>query len=225
LVAVGLGLFAVGCEKSTPSEPQPPRPIPTASIAPASTIDSITFESYSVGPLSTPWSGGSAGSSSVSIVNTPKHGKVLLQNAGKATGDYLSYSTPFSPVSTNLTVEFDVKPGSGASPTFILHGSGYGASKNQLRLQRIPGSNAVIVGTLNGPNCGNLTNEAWNHVVLTVTSTAPRTFTVTINGARTAACTGASTTFTPPYKAIGIFDPSNAGFGGTTTWDNFYIHN
>ena len=184
---------------------------------------SINFENYPLGPLGSPWSGYKAGTSTISVVSTPYHGRVARQNGGTASGDYLSYSTGFPATSSTVTAEFDIMPASGASPTFILLGSGYGASKNQLRLQRTPGSNALIAGTLNGPNCGNLSNGTWNHVALTVVPSSSR-FTVKINGVSVAACTNAPTTLVAPYHGIGVFDPSNAGYGGVTSWDNFLVH-
>ena len=160
---------------------------------------------------------------SIRVVNTTNHGKVLRQVAGKESTDYLWYTTAFSGTSSAVTASFDVKPANGASPTFMLRGTGYGASKTQLRLQRMPGSNALIAGTLNGPHCGNLTNGAWNHVVLKINPVA-KTFSVTINGLGVAACTNAPTTLGTPYKGISVFDPSNVGYGGTTDWDNFVVN-
>jgi hypothetical protein len=220
--ALLFALAILGCDRGTPVEPDMP-PAVNLDVTQSSTLLSINFESYPLGPLGSPWGGYRAGSSTISVVNTTYHGHVLRQVGGTATGDYLSYSTPFPSVTRTIAVEFDVMPASGASPTFILRGSGYGASNNQLRLQRTPGSNALIAGTLTGPNCGNLTNGSWNHVILTVSPSTSK-YTVKINGVSTPACTNATTTLDPPYKGIGVFDPSNAGYGGVTSWDNFSVH-
>ncbi len=225
LSCASLAIFALACNDSDVTAPVDTEPMETQmfSVSSAGSLLSIDFESYPLGPVGSPWGGYEAGSESLDVINTTNHGHVMRLVAGKATGDYLSYTTPFPGTSSTVTVGFDIRPGNGASPTFILRGSGYGASKNQLRLQRTPGSNALIAGTLSGPHCGNLTNGSWNHVVLKVNPTS-KTFTVTINGAGVAACTNAPTTLLPPFKGISVFDPSNLGYGGTTDWDNFLVN-
>ena len=221
-----LALALLACGSDVPSSP----PATTsarqsaASDEPAApgagTILSIDFETYPLGPLGAPWGGTKAGSSTVTVVNGGKHGKVLKLDAGSTSNDWLSYSTSFTPTSNNITVEYDVIPASGASSIFELKASGYGLSHNTLRLSRSPGSTAL---TSPAGSCGTLVDGTWNHVVLDVMS-ASHTFTVKVNGASLPACTNAPTTLVAPYKGIGVFDPINVGYGGRTGWDNFLVH-
>lgn len=219
-----VGLFALACDSNIPSSPAAAATAAAtsaSSVAPAATILQISFDTYPLGPLGAPWGGTRAGSSRLTVVSTANHGNALRDNAGSSANDWLSYTTSFPSTSNSITVEFDIIPAAGASPSFHLKGSGYGSSNNTFRLQRDPGSPAF---NSSAGNCGNVVDGQWNHVIVTMNSAFPRTFTVKINGASTAACTNAPTSFTPPYKGIGIFDPINAGYGGLTGWDNFWVY-
>ena len=62
-----------------------------------------------------------------------------------------------------------------------------------------------------GRDCGTLPDARWSHVTAWLGPT--HVFTVKINGVAQPACT----------NAFGMQDPSNAGYGGVTDWDDFYV--
>jgi hypothetical protein len=182
------------------------------------------FEDDTVGPLGAPWSVTSAGSgSSVSIVNTNDHSRVLQLQANTAEGNYISASRPLSSSSQEITVQVDIKPSSGSSFIWSLHGAGTSIGRRRIRLQQNPGTTNLSAHTVPGgeTSCGKLKADAWSKVTLIVHS-GSRTFDVLINGAATS-CKGISAGIQPPFNSVSVMDASNAGWGGKVLFDNIDV--
>lgn len=201
----------------------------TGDIAPREAPQTLTtvlhedFEDDAVGSLRAPWAISSAGTSSVSIVNTTDHGHVLRLQGSPTEGYYLIASRPISSSSTDIMVQVDIKPGSGASFIWSLHGAGTSIGRRRIRLQRMPGSTTLSAQTVPSgtTNCGTVRSGAWSRVTLIV-HTMPRNFDVLINGAVTS-CTGVSADIQPPFNSVSVMDASNSGWGGTVRFDNIDI--
>jgi hypothetical protein len=181
------------------------------------------FEDDAVGALGAPWTISSSGTGSVSIVNTTDHGHVLGLQGSSTEGHFLIASRPISSSSTDITVQVDIKPGSGASFIWILNGAGTSIGRRRIRLQRMPGSTTLAAQTVPSgtTNCGTVRSGAWSRVTLIVHS-VPRTFDVRINGAATS-CTGVSAGIQPPFNSVSVMDASNTGWGGTVRFDNIDV--
>ncbi len=181
------------------------------------------FEDDPLGALGAPWTISSAGSGSVSIVNTTDHGHVLRLLGSTAEGSFLIASRAISSSSPDITTRVDIKPNAGASFIWTLHGAGSSLGRRRIRLQRAPGSTTLVASTVPSGNtsCGTLSSGAWSRVTLVVHTTVRR-FDVLINGARTA-CTGVAADIQPPFNSVSVMDASNTGWGGSVLFDNIDI--
>jgi hypothetical protein len=181
------------------------------------------FEDDALGPLGAPWTISSAGSSSVSIVNTTDHGHALRLQGSSAEGHFLIASRALSSSSREINTQVDIKPSSGASFIWILNGAGSSIGRRRIRLQQAPGTTTLVASTVpsGNTNCGTLRSGAWSRVTLIVHS-VPRTFDVLINGAPTA-CTGVAADIQPPFNSVSVMDASNAGWGGNVLFDNIDV--
>lgn len=181
------------------------------------------FEDDSLGSLGAPWTISASGTGSASIVNTTDHGHVFRLRGSTTEGHFLIASRPISSSSTDITVQVDVKPGSGASFIWSLHGAGMSIGRRRIRLQRMPGSTVLAAQTVPSgtKNCGAAPSGTWSKVTLVV-HTVPRTFDALINGAATS-CTGVRADIQPPFNSVSVMDGSNTGWGGTVLFDNIDI--
>ena len=190
------------------------------------TVASVDFESYPTGLVGSPWTVTSAGSAStVRVVGTTDHGHVLLLRGGTAVPDYVIAALGISSASTEITAQVDINPASDASFLWSLHGAGTSIGRRRIRLQREPGSTALIANTVPGGNsaCGTLPSNQWSQITLRVHAQGwPHTFDVLIDGARTA-CTGLPTGLGPPFRSIDVMDASNEGWGGEVRFDNLAV--
>jgi len=182
------------------------------------------FEDDAVGPLGSPWSITKTGTSQARIESTIDHGRVLLLHGGLAT-DYLLASRDSASSATEIVMQVDIKPASGASFIWGLHGAGSSIGARRIRLQREPGSTMLVAQTApsGSRNCGDLPSGVWSTVTLKVHASAcSHTFDVLINGKATA-CTGISTGLSQPFTYIDVMDASNEGWGGDVRFDNIDI--
>lgn len=180
----------------------------------------LTFEGDPLGAPRPPWSVSGSGSTAA-VVSTADHGKALRVNGGAAAGAYVTASYQPASASGDVTLRFDVNPAAGAAfVAWLAATGGYGASNHQLRVQRLPGSDALLAAATGGNvSCGAVRSGAWTTVSIVLHATAPRTFDVLINGARTP-CAGLPTRLQPPFVGLGLMDASNEGWGGAVTFDN-----
>ena len=226
-VLVLAAVIALAACRDTPVQPVT-RPDVLADVTPAATTTllNVTFEGYPVASLGAPWTTFRSGGSAAQVLaTTTTHGKVLRLQGSPTTGDSLSTSLGFSSSATQITSAIDIKPVEGASFIWSLHGAGYSISSRRIRLQRAPGSTMLVARTSVNitTNCGNLPNGVWSRVTLVVrTASSPNTMDVRINGAATA-CTGISTGIRPPFNAVMIIDPSDAGYGKNVQFDNLLV--
>ncbi|HET9913734.1 MAG TPA: hypothetical protein VFQ13_17710 [Anaerolineales bacterium] len=198
-------------------------------IAPAKSPQALTtvlhedFEDDALGTLGAPWTISSSGTGTANIANTTDHGHVLQLQGSKTEGHFLIGSLPFSSSSTDIIVQVDVKPGSGASFIWSLHGAGTSIGRRRIRLQLAPGSTTLAAQTVPSgtTNCGTLSPDTWSKVTLIV-HTASRKFDVLINDASTS-CTDIAAGIQPPFKHVSVMDASNTGWGGTVRFDNIDI--
>jgi hypothetical protein len=181
------------------------------------------FEDDAVGSLGAPWTISSSGTGSVSIVSTTDHGHVLRLQGSTTEGYFLIASRPISSSSNDITVQIDIKPNSGASFIWSLHGAGTSIGRRRIRLQMAPGSTTLAAQTAPSgtTNCGTLRAGVWSRVTLIVHASRGA-FDVLINGAGTS-CTGVSAGIQPPFNSVSVMDASNAGWGGTVRFDNINI--
>lgn len=181
------------------------------------------FEDDALGALSAPWAISSSGTGSVTIVNTTDHGHVLRLLGSTTEGHFLIASRPFSSSSPDITTRVDIKPNSGASFLWTLHGAGSSIGRRRIRLQQSPGSTTLVASTVPSGNtsCGTLRSGAWSRVTLIV-HTALHRFDVLINGASTS-CKGVTADIQPPFNSVSVMDASNSGWGGTVFFDNIDI--
>jgi hypothetical protein len=215
-------LFGLGSSVSAGAIIDQPRPSGNDTLA-MTTVFHEDFEDDAVGPLGAPWMITSGGGGSVSIANTTDHGHVLSLQGNKAEGSFLIASRAISSSSTDITVQVDIRPSSGASFIWSLHGAGSSIGRRRIRLQRAPGSTTLVASTSpsGNTNCGTLRSDAWSRVTLVVHSTQHR-FDVLINGASTA-CAGVVGDIQPPFNAVSVMDASNLDWGGTVRFDNIDV--
>ena len=197
--------------------------VPSGASQMLTTVLHEDFEDDALGPLGAPWTISSSGTGSASIVNTTNHGHVLRLQGSTAEGHFLIASRPLSSSATDITVQVDVKPGSGASFIWSLHGAGTSIGRRRIRLQRMPGSTTLAAQTVPSgtTNCGTLPSGAWSKITLIV-HTVPRTFDVQINGAATS-CTAVRADIQPPFNGVSVMDASNTGWGGIVHFDNIDV--
>ena len=218
--------FLGGCHDSPVQPVAMPAVHAEVQAAATTTVLNANFESAPAAALGAPWKTFRSGGSTATVMGTTTpHGKVLLLHGSTTAGDSLSTSIGFSTSAAQITSAIDIKPVEGASFIWSLHGGGYSISSSRIRLQRAPGSTMLVARTSINvtTNCGNLPNGVWSRVTLIVrTAGSPNTMDVRINGAATA-CTGISTGMRPPFTAVMIIDPTDAGYGRNVQFDNLLV--
>jgi hypothetical protein len=185
---------------------------------------SMNFEEAALGPLaqSRAWTGRQTGASRAEVVEVPDHGRALLVEGSPTSGDYLIYTAELAPLSGEVTLEFDVRPAPGSTPTFLALGAGTTFRSRQLRLFRGPDADALIAGTPSGAvTCEPVRSGVWSHIALRLhLQERPRTFDILINGQPSSRCSGLTTQLKAPITGVGVMDPANDGYGGEVYWDN-----
>jgi hypothetical protein len=214
-------LFAFGCAVEVGDEAAE---LDAADNATAlSALFSEDFEGATRGSLAAPWFVSSAGASRASVVATSDDDQALRVRASAAAGDFLIAARDLPPIAGDVSVQFAVRPARGASLVFMLSATGSGDSSRQLRLQRAPGSGALVAASASGNvECGPLATDRWSTVTLTVRAAEPRSFDVRIDGATTR-CTELGTRLALPVTSLGVMDASNEDWGGDVYWDDFEI--
>jgi hypothetical protein len=190
---------------------------------PPAVVFDVDFDADPLGALGAPWSVTAAGSSSARIVNATGRGRALQLHGGTTAADSLVATRSFSAPSsqTDIAFELALRPVSGSAFVVALKGTGPSLGARSIRLQRSPGSNALVATSASGNvSCGDLPNDTWSDVTLSVhTQRSPHTYDVSI-GSRASACTGVVTELSAPFGGIDVMDGSNAGFGGDVLFDD-----
>ena len=140
-------------------------------------------------------------------------GPALHMNAGTdglSLGSATYYAT--SSAST-VTTELTVNPAPDAAFQYLLLGSGKSYATKQLRLQRVPGSDALqaLAGNT-AVDCGALPSGQATPVTLSWDSSAA-TFDVLIAGAPSA-CMNVPTRMEGPVRGFRVVDQAFVGYGG-----------
>jgi hypothetical protein len=189
----------------------------------AGTILHEDFEDDALGPLGAPWTITSAGGGSVRIVDTVDHGHALRLLGSVAEGDFLIASRAIASSSPDITTHIDVRPSSGASFIWTLHGAGSSIGRRRIRLQQAPGTTTLVAHTVPSGNtsCGTLPSGVWSRVTLIV-HTVPTIFDVLIDDVPTS-CTGVASGIKPPFNRVSVMDASNDGWGGVVRFDNIEV--
>jgi hypothetical protein len=152
------------------------------------------------------------GSSTVSVP-TSLAGAGLQINGGTEPASYALASYMIDTGAMHATAKFTVNPGPGAAFTYALRGTGGGYSSRYLRLQRVPGSDALQAITATGAvTCGSLASGRPAEVTLSFDGAA-RTFDVLIAGVASA-CTALPTKTAGPVMGFRVTDETMEGYGG-----------
>lgn len=216
---VSLDNISVSADAAPPCTPPP---------TPPTTVLDENFDAAALGTLPAPWSvSPTTGRSTARIVNAAGQGRALQLHGSTRDGDTVTASRGFSSSQTDLEMQFALRPNSGSSFIVDLRGAGSSISERRIRLQRAPGSNALVAttsgATATNVTCGTLASNAWTDVTLSVhTAHLPHTFGVRING-QGGACTGLNTGTGTPFTGVNLFDPSNTGWGGDVLFDEFLV--
>ena len=154
------------------------------------------------------------GSSRVSVpASASAAGPALALEGGREVAAYAIASYVIDTGAMRATGSFTVNPAAGASFTYALRGTGGGYTSRYLRIQRVPGSDALQAVSANGPVvCGTLASGRPTAVALAFDG-ATRTFDVRIAGAPTA-CTGLPTKASGPIIGLRVTDEAIEGYGG-----------
>jgi hypothetical protein len=153
------------------------------------------------------------GGSSTASVTTSLAGGGLQIDGGFEPASYVVASYQIDTGTMRATAGFTVEPAPGASFTYAVLGTGSGYSTRHLRLQRVPGSDALQAISTNGAvTCGTLTSGQPTPVTVSFDGTA-RTFDVLMAGAPSG-CTGLSTKVSGPITGFRITDETVEGYGG-----------
>lgn len=160
--------------------------------------------------------------SSTARVTTALAGAGLQIQGGAGLGSYVLATYAAGTGANRATAELTVNPASGASFVYMLLGSGTRYSTQQLRLQRIPGSNQLqAAATTGNVACGTLASDQPTAVTVTFDG-ATQTFDVLLAGAASA-CTHLPTRVQPPIVGFGMMDASNEDWGGRVDFTNLAL--
>jgi hypothetical protein len=162
------------------------------------------------------------GGSSTASVMTSLAGAGLQLDGGFEPASYVVASYPVITGAMRVTAEFTVNAAPGASFTYLLRGTGGGYSSRYVRVQRVPGSDALqAVGTNGAVACGALVSGQPTPVTL-VFDGAARTLDVRIAGAATP-CTGVPTRTAGPVTGLRVNDETLEGYGGHVELTNLSL--
>ena len=153
------------------------------------------------------------GSTTFSPTTSLAGGPALHMNGG-TDGLSLGSATYYATSSANtVTTELTVNPAPNAAFQYLLLGSGKSYATKQLRLQRVPGSDALqaLAGNT-AVDCGALPSGQATPVTLSWDESAA-TFDVLIDGAPSA-CMGVATRMQGPVRGFRMIDQAFDGYGG-----------
>jgi hypothetical protein len=163
------------------------------------------------------------GSSTVST-QTWANGPGLEIQGGTEAGAFVIARYDTTPRIGDLTASFTVTPTAGASFAYALRGAGGPYARSLLRLERIPGSDALLAATPNGNvACADIGSGDATAISLVVHATIPVTFDVLIDGAPTR-CTRLASTVQPPFVGFVVEDAANEGYGGEVLFSEMGIN-
>jgi hypothetical protein len=215
-------LFATACAAGDgmTTDPQSANPEPTQDLDPGQSQDpaqpaestqsaSTPSEAQAQGTPAISCGGSTTMTASSSLTGAP----ALHMNAGTdglSLGSATYYAT--SSAST-VTTELTVTPAPDAAFQVLLLGSGKNYATKQLRLQRVPGSDALqaLAGNT-AVDCGALPSGQATPVTLSWDSSAA-TFDVLIAGAPSA-CMNVPTRMEGPVRGFRVVDQAFVGYGG-----------
>jgi hypothetical protein len=137
----------------------------------------------------------------------------LDMNAGADNGSLGSATFYATSSASTITTEVTVNPAPNAAFQYLLLGSGKSYATKQLRLQRVPGSDALqaLAGNT-AVDCGALPSGQATPVTLTWDASAA-TFDVLIAGAPSA-CMNVPTRLEGPVRGVRVVDQAFVGYGG-----------
>jgi hypothetical protein len=162
------------------------------------------------------------GGSSTATVTTSRSGAGLVLDGGTESASYAIAFYSIAPGGMGATGEVTVNAAPGASFTYALRGTGGGYSSRYLRVQRVPGSDALQAWAASGPIlCGQLVSGRPTLVTVSFDGVA-RTFDVLIAGEPTA-CTDLPAKTSGPITGFRVTDEGVAGYGGHVELTGFAL--
>jgi hypothetical protein len=185
----------------------------TSNPEPASVADPGHGDPAASGESPIPTPSLTTGGSSTVTATTSLAGAGLQIDGGPEPASYALATYIVETGAMRATAEFTVNPAPGASFTYALRGTGGGYSSRYLRVQRVPGSDALQAVSANGAVvCGPLASGQPTLVTLSFDGAA-RTLDVLIAGAASA-CTGLPTKTSGPVTGFRVTDEAIEGYGG-----------
>ena len=202
-------------ESAPPASPDESAP-PTAPDQGGNPGQSVPLEP---GQISLPAPDIVTGGSSTVTVTSSLAGSGVQLDGGMDLASYAWASYWVDSGLMSATVELTVNPAAGASFSTELVGSGASYATKKLRIQRIPGSDALQALSTGGlVTCGMLASGQATDVTLSFDAVA-HTFDVLIAGAPSA-CTDLPTRLQGPIEGIRLIDQANQGYGGRVNFTN-----
>ncbi len=188
------------------------------------------FESYTNGPLGSPWYEIFQGGISTHTVVALKagSGKVMLQTGGTTAADYIGSELDFTNTAADLQVDFDVWIESGAEFGFRIYSYddtfGQYFDEVQLSYDDTTGLRAVDWSLPDYVNCDSITSETWSTFTIDIDFDDGE-FDLLINGSLTS-CNGLGMHWADgnPMGSLSVIDWSDDGYGGIVKFDNIRGH-
>ncbi|HET7506657.1 MAG TPA: hypothetical protein VFK02_36805 [Kofleriaceae bacterium] len=204
-----------------PSNPDP-ADLQTSNPEPTTVAGSGQTNQAASGELAIPEPTLTTGGSSTATVTTSLAGAGLRIDGGMEAASYALASYIINTGAMRATAKLTVNPARGASFTYALRGTGGGYSSRYLRIQRVPGSDALQGVSTNGSvTCGALPSGQPTPVTLSFDG-ATQTFDVLIAGAATP-CTHLPTRMAGPVTGFKMVDEAIDGYGGHVEFTNLAL--
>lgn len=195
-------------------------------VASSLNVVDVNFSSDPIGPLGTPWSVTPTPSeSTATVVGTSDHGRALKLHGSRTSGQFLLAELPVTTSAPQVSVSFQVKPGSGTAFVFFLNAVRRGYRSPRISLQHSPDSNELVrISSYPQVSCGSLPPNSWSEVRIDIHGDiSPATYDVRVNGVLKPECTNQGTTLRPPLRSLQLMDASNDGWGGDVFFDDFLV--
>lgn len=212
-----------GCATSDDAASEPGASEPDELAAPAAedpvtaAADPAQTETAARHPLPAPTI--STGGGSTATVTPALDSANVVIDGSAAAAAYAQVTYAIATGAMAATAEVTVNPAPGASFQYLVSGSGGGYSSRHIRIERDPGSDALLAATPSGlVSCGRLASGQPTLITVVFDGTA-KTFDVRLAGAATP-CSHLATRASGPVTGFRLVDSSIQGYGGHVEFSN-----